>query len=54
MTNSLELCPVCRQLVNQFQEVAELLPDALEEQEPLPGLKARILDQAAADLERGR
>jgi hypothetical protein len=32
----LELCWVCRQLVNQFQEVAELLPDALEEQAPLP------------------
>ncbi len=50
----LELCRVCRRLVNQFQEVAELLPDVLEEQAPLPGLKARVLDQAAADVERGR
>ncbi len=50
----LELCPVCRQLVNQFQEVAELLPEALEEQAPLPGLKAQVLDQAAADVKGGR
>lgn len=48
----LELCQVCRQLVNQSQEVAELLPDALEEEAPSPGLKARVLAQAAADVER--
>jgi anti-sigma-K factor RskA len=49
-----ELCRVCRQLVSQFQEVADLLPDALEEQAPLPNLKARVLAQAAADVERDR
>jgi anti-sigma-K factor RskA len=38
---------VCRHLVSQFQQVAELLPDALEEDAPLPGLKARVLSQAA-------
>jgi anti-sigma-K factor RskA len=51
-SSHLELCRVCRQLVTQFQEVAELLPDALEEGAPLPGLKARVLAQAAADGER--
>jgi anti-sigma-K factor RskA len=48
--NHLELCRICRQLVNQFQEVAELLPDALEEEAPLPSLKERVLAQAAADV----
>jgi hypothetical protein len=38
---------VCRRLVSQSQEVAELLPDALEEDATLPGLKARVLSQAA-------
>ena len=44
-------CDFCRELVGQFQTVADLLPDALEEQIGSPGLKERILTQASAELE---
>ncbi len=51
-TDHLQRCTVCRGLVSQFQAVADLLPDALEEETASPALKQRVLDQARADLDR--
>ena len=45
-------CQFCRQLVAQCQAAAELLPLALEQEIGSPGLKQRILDQAAQELAR--
>ena len=47
-------CHFCRQLVAECQAAAELLPLALEEQRGSPGLKERVLAQAAQELERER
>ena len=47
----LEICQLCRQLVSQFQAVTDFLPETLEPENPSPLLKARVLDQAALDLE---
>jgi len=44
-------CGLCQQLVGQFQTVADLLPDALEEEPASPTLKERILAQARRELE---
>ena len=47
----LEGCDLCRQLVGQFQTVANLLPDAMEPETASADLKARILTQAEKDSE---
>lgn len=44
-------CGLCLELVGEFQTVADLLPSALEEEAPSPGLKQTILTQARRDLE---
>lgn len=47
----LEGCGLCRRIVTQFQHVADLLPNALEEVSPSPGLKERILSKARGGVE---
>ena len=49
----LEGCALCRQLVGQFQTVADLLPETLESERPTAGLKDRILTEARRGLEPG-
>lgn len=48
-----ERCGFCRRLVSQFRGVADLLPDALEEQTGTAALKERILAQARAEAAAG-
>lgn len=47
-------CGFCQGLASQFQAVADLLPDALEEPTSRPALKERILRQVRQDLEGRR
>ena len=49
----LRVCGVCQRLVGQYQTVAELLPNALEERAASPELKARIMSEAASEPEVG-
>ena len=48
----LEGCGLCRRLVMECQTAADLLPLALVEERGSPGLKQRILAQAAQELDR--
>lgn len=48
----LEGCGLCRRLVIECQTAADLLPLALEEERGSPGLKQRIMAQAAQELDR--
>ena len=50
----LQGCEFCRQLVAHCQAAADLLPLALQEEVGSPGLKQRILDQAAQELAQER
>ena len=50
----LEGCGLCRQLVVECQAAADLLPLALEEETGNPGLKQRIMAQAALELDHQR
>ncbi len=42
-------CGICRRLVGEFQTVATLLPETLDVEPAPPGLKQRILSQAATE-----
>lgn len=43
-------CPRCQTMVGQYRAVANRLPDTLAEREASPGLKARVLATAEADV----
>lgn len=47
----LAACAVCRRLADDFQSVADILPDSLDEVEASDGLKQAILSHAQSDLE---
>ena len=47
----LATCRLCRELVGEFQTVADLLPETIEEEPASPEFKDRILAQARRELE---